>query len=237
MVLTTVSEVVEYTGAKAADFQIDGVNMTEAQWIGFIEALIPKVTQMIHRHCNVYSFERVTYTEYHGGRGAQNFDSSTTDYNLEDTIFFLKQLYCDTLLIYEDTSPKTAVPAWTLRTERSALAAGDYEVYQNNDVTRVQFYQHIPAYGFNNLKFIYYTGYPVDSVQINDIKFQCLRVCKNVIVQKKKIQEAFSIRNYGVRDYSQMFDVFSEDTILDPKVTAALDQYRRYVVPAQFAYD
>jgi hypothetical protein len=60
---------------------------------------------------------------------------------------------------------------------------------------------------------------------------------KNLIVQKKKIQEAFSIRAYGVRDYSQMFDVFSEDMILDTKVLNGLEPYKRFVVPAQFAYD
>ena len=237
MALVTVNDVQQYTGFHYSEFTENGLEMTEGQWTEFIKNLIPKVTQMIHRYCNVYSFERALFVEYHSGRGATNFDESVSDYNEEDTLYFLHQLYCDTLIVEEDTSTKTAAPAWATRTARSAGVAGDYEIWSSNDVTRIKFNSNVPAKGDNNIRFTYYTGYASSSAQIQDIKFQCLRGIKNVLLTKKKIQEASSIRNYGVRDYSQMFDAFSEGVVIDPKVAAGLDQYRRAIVPGQFCYD
>ena len=237
MALVTVNDIETYTGFKYSEFTDGGETMSEGAYHEFLNSLIPKVTQMIHRYCNVYSFERAAYTEYHSGRGAQDYDSAQTDYNPEDTVFFLRQLYCDSLLVYEETSTKTSAQVWTARTLRTGAVAGDYEIYQENDVTRVQFWQNIPQQGQNNMKFTYFTGYPTVSPQLNDIKFQCLRAVNNVLLTKKKIQEASSVRNYGVRDYSQMFDVFSESTVLDEKVKMGLEQYRRAIIPAQFTYD
>lgn len=238
MALVTLHDIEQYSGFKYSDFTENGLEMTIAQWTEFINSLIPKVTQVIHRFCNVYSFEPATFTELHNGKGATNYDSSVTGYNDEDMVFFLHQLYADTLLVYEDTAvSKNAVPAWTLRTVRSALAAGDYGIYQENDVTRIIFHTNIPAAGYGNVKFTYNTGYPLTSAQLNDIRFQCLRAIQNVLLTKKKIQEASSIRNFGVRDYSQMFDAFSEGIVLDDKVKSGLEQYRRAVIPATFCYE
>lgn len=237
MALVTVNDVLAYSGFKYSDFTENGNVMTDGSFTEFLNQLIPKVTQMLHRYCNVYSFEKAAYTEYHSGRGAQNYDSEILDYNPEDTVYYLHQLYCDTLVVSEETSTKTSAQVWTARTLRTNLVAGDYEIYQENDVTRVQFWQNIPQHGTNNIKFAYNTGYVSTSPQLNDIKFQCLRAINNVLLTKKKIQEATSIRNYGVRDYSQMFDVFTESTVLDDKVKLGLEQYRRAIIPAQFAYD
>lgn len=237
MALVTVNDVQQYTGFHYSEFTENGLEMTEGQWTEFIKLLIPKVTQMIHRYCNVYSFERALFVEYHSGRGATNFDESVSDYNDEDTLYFLHQLYCDTLIVEEETSTKTAAPTWATRTVRATGVAGDYEIWTTNDVTRIKFNQNVPTKGDNNIRFTYYTGYSTASAQLQDIKFQCLRGIKNVLLTKKKIQEASSIRNYGVRDYSQMFDAFSEGIVIDPKVAAGLDQYRRAIIPGQFAYD
>lgn len=237
MALVTVNDVQQYSGFKSSDFTDNGETMTDGAYEEFLNQLIPKVTQMLHRYCNVFSFERAAYTEYHSGRGLQNFDEAQSDYNTEDTVYFLRHLFCDTLAVYEETSTKTSAQVWTARVLRTSIVAGDYEIYQENDVTRVQFWQNIPAQGTNNIKFTYYTGYAATSAQLNDIKFQCLRAINNVLLTKKKIQEAVSIRNYGVRDYSQMFDVFSESTVLDDKVKLGLEQYRRAIIPGQFAYD
>ena len=237
MALVNRNDVEQYTGFKYTEFTENGLEMTEGQWVEFIDMLIPKITQMIHRFCNVYSFESATFTEYHSGRGATNFDSAVSDYNEEDYTFFLKHLYVDTLVVKEDTASKSSVPSWQTRAVRSATVAGDYEIVQENDVTRVFFITNIPAYGRNNVMFTYNTGYASGSVQLNDIKFQCLRAIKNVLLTKKKIQEASTIRNYGVRDYSQMFDAFSEGVVLDDKVKAGLEQYRRAVIPGTSCYD
>jgi hypothetical protein len=344
MALCTQAEIERYSGFKASDFTQNGLVMEDAEWSDFVAMLIPRVTQMMQRYCNVYSFEPTTWTEYHNGKGATNFDSSVSDYNEEDQVFFLQQLYLndDSLLIYEDTAAKSGVPTWCLRTQRPAGSAaeidtivivngpvtsgnititlnnvttytvaltagmtitqvcnaivaagahtdskgivwtptttvpyvsltagtagpanqatlstgvtglgyqiyaarkgtnysgGDYEVFFENEVSRVMFYSNVPAKGNRNIKMIYNTGYALISPQLGDIKFQCIRACNNVLLTKKKIQEAISVRNYGVRDYSQMFDVFSEGIVLDDRIKASLEQYQRKVIPGQFAYD
>ena len=344
MALCTQAEIERYSGFKASDFTQNGLVMEDAEWSDFVSMLIPRVTQMMQRFCNVYSFESAVWTEYHNGKGATNFDSSVCDYNEEDQTFFLRQLYLndDSLLIYEDTAGKSGVPAWNLRTCRPtgskaeidtiiivngpvtngnititlnnvtsytvALTAGmtiaqvctaivaagphtdatgivwtptstapyvtltagtagpahivtidrgstglgaqiyaaqkgtnysggDYEVLSENDVTRVMFFTNIPAKGNRNIKMVYNTGYAATSPQLADIKFQCIRACNNVLLTKKKIQEAISIRNYGVRDYSQMFDVFSEGIVIDDRIKASLEQYQRKVIHGTFAYD
>lgn len=145
-------------------------------------------------------------------------------------------MYVGSIVVSEETSQKTSSSVWTDRVLRSGATPGDYEIYVENDVAWIQFYQNIPKEGTMNVRFKYQTGYATASWELNDVKFQCLRAIKNVLLTKKKIQEASSIRNYGVRDYSQMFDAFSEGVVLDEKVKAGLEQYRRAVVPGSFAY-
>ena len=345
MALVTQADIEEYTGFTYTDFTESGQVMTSPQWASFIASLIPKVTQIIHRYCNVVSFEPVSYTEYHNGRGATNFDSSVTDYNDEDRTFYLRQLYVNdgSLTIYEDVASKMSVPELVLRQNRpnSALAeidtfvitgvpaangnlvitlngvtsytvavdttmttvalvcaaivsagahtdalgvtwtpsstspyvsltagttgtqtaasmdagvtgvvfdtyvtqtgmnvsGGDYEIYCENDVTRIIFHNNVPAQGYGNVKFTYNSGYAVTTAQYNDVKFQALRACTNVLLTKKKIQEASTIRNFGVRDYSTMFDAFSEGVVLDDKIKNGLEQYRRAVIPGTWTYE
>ena len=342
MALVTQSEIEQYSGFTYTDFTENGQQMDRAQWIAFISTIIPKVTQIIHRFCNVYSFEPATFTEYHNGRGATNFDSSVSDYNEEDMTFFLRQLYQTGLVVAEDTASKNSPQTWVTRYLRptgplaevdsllvlgmpiqsgnititlngvtaytvaitagmtitqvcaaivaagaqtdargitwtpggttpyvtfsanvvgsqtpvridvgntgisayiaetvagTSTYAGDYEVYQENDVTRIIFYNNIPAHGTGNVRLSYTTGYAAGSPQLNDIKFQTLRAINNILLTKKKIQEANTIRNFGVRDYSQMFDAFSEGVVLDDKIKAGLEQYRRAVIPGTWTYE
>jgi hypothetical protein len=53
---------------------------------------------------------------------------------------------------------------------------------------------------------------------------------------KKKTQEASTIRNYAVRDYSQMFEPFDESSILSDSEKAALERYRRIVFDGPMYY-
>ena len=237
MALVTIGEIKEYSGFTENEFTINGERMTPGEFNSFLTTIIPKVTQMIHRYCNVVSFESLQITEYHNGRGTTNYDTSVVDYDPDNYIFFLKNLYLDNIVVEHNTATNTSVPTWVTRTKQSAVLAGDYDLYQENDVTRILFFNNIPGPGYNNVKFTYNTGYASNSVQLNDIKFQALRACNNILLTKKKIQEATTIRNYAVRDYSQMFDVFSEGHVLDEKIKGTLDQYRRAVIPAQFCYD
>lgn len=344
MALCTQEDIEQYSGFTFTDFTENGLVMTYDQWTSFISTLIPRVTQMMQRYCNVHSFEPAEVSEYHNGKGSTDYDTQISDYNDEDRIFFLRNLYANdgSLVVKEDTASKTSVPTWVTRSERpnapleeidtivvshvatsngnltitvggdtpylvavttsmsisdicaaivaagshidgsgmtwtpggmspyvtltsdttgaaskatiavgatgvtatstvtqkgTAASGGDYEVMSENDVTRIMFHDNVPAQGYRNVKLTYNTGYPLPSVQLGDIKFQCIRACNNVLLQKKKIQEASSIRNFGVRDYSQMFDAFSEGVVIDEKIKGSLEQYRRAVIPGQFAYD
>ena len=347
MVLVTQADIEQYSGFQCLDFTDNGQPMEAGEWKGFLAMLIPKVTQMIHRFCGVYSFEPALFTEYHNGKGANNYDSAVCDYNEEDLTYYLRQLYLNdgSLTISEDIATnKISPPLWTNRWLRpvgplaeqdtvlitgpaqsngnisfifngsktlnvaitSAMTipqicaavvaagpqidnkgivwtpslsptspyvawtagvtgnqlvvqinpnstgtamyvtqticgnsqySGDYEMYQENDVTWIRYFNNIPAPGNGNIRFTYNTGYPIDSPQLADIKFQALRAVNNILLTKKKIQEANTIRNFGVRDYSMMFDAFSEGVVLDDRIKVGLEQYRRAIIPGVYTYE
>jgi hypothetical protein len=50
----------------------------------------------------------------------------------------------------------------------------------------------------------------------------------NLLLHKKKIQEALTIRAQGIRDYSQMFDIMNESAILTENIKLVLDKYKRW---------
>jgi hypothetical protein len=241
MVYINRGDIEGFTGMTYTDFKVGGVTMTEAQWIDFLTLMIPNIEQALHRYCNVTSFDpSTTLIEYHSGRGATNdeygsganlglaFSGQGTAYIDNDTTFWLRELLYTMTSVYEDTNPKTSVPAWTLRAERTAILAGDYEIVTKNELTCIRFHQNVPAAGNNNVKITYKTGYATTSAQYQEIKLQALRMMSNLLLHKKKIQEALTIRAQGIRDYSQMFDIMNESAILTENIKLVLDKYKRW---------
>jgi hypothetical protein len=173
--------------------------------------------------------------EYKTGKGTSDDDTPTSGYLDSDVEFYLRNLYLEggtpvsyaAIVVEEDLSTPTATPNWTLRTARSSVSAGDYQVITENELTYVRFHNNVPRQGRRNLRFTYYTGYAPTSAEFGDIKLQVLRAFKNLIMLKKKVQEASTIRNYAVRDYSQMFEPFDESSILSESEKTALERYRR----------
>lgn len=259
MTYVDATEVETFTGMAYTDLKVAGRTMTEDEWSEFVRAYQIPIADMVHRYCRVPTFDPLSanalVVEYKSGRGqtSDNYpyirgstgavtqDPFYSDgYLPTDVEFYLKHLYFAgtvngvtraALVVEEDTASKTAIPAWTARTARSAQAGGDYEIYTEDELTMIRFHSHIPSYGTNNVRFTYYTGYSPDSDQYKTIKLQILRCFKNFIMLKKKTQEPFTIRAQGVRDYQQMFEPFDESHILGDKEKAALEPYRRYPIP------
>ena len=246
MTYVTQSEIETFTGMANTDFKVGGVTMTPDQWTDFITVMIPNVEQIIHRYCNVTSFDSTTsIVELHSGKGASNDEYGTTGASIiygamgstylpSDRTFNLREMCYTLTSVEEDTNGKLQIPNWVTRAVRSVSVPGDYEVRVQNEVTSVVFNQNVPMYGENNIRITYKCGYGPNSAQYNEIKLMALRMMSNMLLLKKKVQEAVNIRAQGIRDYSQMFDIMNESAILTPNIKEVLDKYKRYPIEGDF---
>jgi len=250
----TATEVENFLGMAYTDFKVEGRAMTEPEWGEFVLTYQVPIAELIHRFCRVPTFDptasNALQVEIKSGRGQTDDDApyirgSTGVYTLGDYLpndieFYLKHLYYTgtvgrttyaAVVVEEDTADKTAAPAWTTRTARGTGVGGDYEVYTEDELTMVRFHSNVPKKSVNNVRFTYYTGYDPASDQFKAIKLNVLRCFKNFVMLKKKLQEPFSIRAQGVRDYQQMFEPFDESHILGDQEKASLEPYRRFPIP------
>jgi hypothetical protein len=235
MTYVTQTDIIQFAGFKYSDFKIYDRQMTEAEFDDFLLDLIPQVEQMVHRYCNVISFYPTVVEEYHDGRGPTDDTSGAPDYTIDDRTFgvYNVAITSATFTVEENSAAESSIPTWTTRVLQTTLAAGDYRINTRNELTKVYFVNNTPKKGTANVRFTYYTGYPVGSAQYEEIRLAVLRACANALLLKKKMQEATTVRNYGTRDYAQMFDVFSEAGILDVNIKGTLDKYRRWRLPGQ----
>lgn len=239
----TQQDIESYCGCAYTDLMVNGAPMSSPEWQAFVEDYVEVVAQIVHRYCNVPTFDpaqpEALIVEYRSGRGATDDTTYPTQYLPNDTTFYLRELYYGTgatptyapIVVEEDTASKTAPPNWTTRTVRSAAAGGDYEVITKKELTSVAFHNNVPAFGSNNVRFTYYTGYDPTSKQYADIKFQILRVFKNLILSKKGIESIFTIFAQGTRNYSEVPNQYSEAQILSHMEESVLRRYRRFMMP------
>jgi hypothetical protein len=228
----TIQEIKDLLGFSARDMKTNGVQMSDTEFANLVDTYEPMIAQMVHRFCNVIDFRPTLVVEYKNGRGASNDDTPTAGYLDSDVEFYLRNLYFtdDTrapIVVEEDTAGATAIPSWATRTARSAVAGGDYRLLTDTELSYVRYHANVPRQGNANVRFTYYTGYAETSAQLADIKLQVMRAFKNLLMVKKKVQEATTARNYGVRDYSTMFEPFDESSILSETEKSALDRYKR----------
>ena len=217
------TDIEEYTGFNYTDAKNAGVTMNATQWATLCSNIVDYVTQTVNRWCNVESFESHEVTEYHDGKGAAGDDGTYLEW---DITFFLREYATGVSTVYIDGNSKTATIDWATRWERSTATAGDYEVATRNELTTVKFHNNYPSEGTNNIKIVYYAGYPSGSSELNEIKLCCLRMASNILSNKKKIQEALTVRGTDVRDYAPMFD--TNDELLTDEIKRDLAKYRRY---------
>lgn len=228
MAYFSASDIQQYTGFASTDFKINGVTMNATQWATFCSWIVDTVTQTVNRYCNIDSFEYHAATEYKNGKGASDKDND--DYIEEDRLFRLTLPCVSVASVYEDVSSKTATPSWTIRYARSAATAGDYEVATERELTWIRFHQNVPKEGQRNVEIIYYAGWPTSDVRFNELNLICCRIAANILVNKKKIQEAMTIRNTGIRDYAEMFKPVDEYKVLTEDIRVDLSKYRRFVM-------
>ena len=229
----TVQELKDFTGFSYRDMKTAGVQMTDTEFAALVTLYEPMIAQTIHRYCNVTSFIPTLVSETKNGRGASNDDTARSDYLESDVSFYLRNLYFtdathDPIIVQEDLGSPTGAESWTTRAVRTTLTGGDYRVITDNELTEIRFHNNIPLQGYSNVKFTYYTGYATTSAQFSDIRLCAMRAFKNLLMVKKKVQEATTVRNYGVRDFSTMFEPFDESAILSDSEKTALERYKNY---------
>ena len=236
MTYVTQHEVEAFTGFSYTDFKESGSVMTESQWSDFLGNALGNVDQIIHRYCNVTSFDPTTIVEYHSGRGANDDEggSKSPGWITSDRTFYLREVLYSFTTAEEDVAAKTAVPSWVERDVRSSIAAGDFEIITQNELTKIVYNQNVPAIGENNVRFTYKCGYGTNTEQYRQIKYCALRMAANYLLHKKKIQEANTIRAQGTRDYSQMFDIMNESAILTENIRLTLDRFKRWNIEGDF---
>ena len=221
-----VNELSTYTGFSPSDFKVNGKEMTEAEWNDFLDLIISNAYQKINRYCNVTSFETTTVTEYHDGRGSTGDFGAYRDF---DKTFYLREspVQSVTSLSINNQSPSVS-PVWVDLTEVSALADGDFIVNKNYELGKIIIVSgNVPVEGYNNVKIVYVSGYPTSSDEYKDIKMANILVAQNLLLQKKKVQEATTLRATGARDMSEMFALFNESYVLTNEIKNTLDRYKR----------
>jgi hypothetical protein len=336
-------DIESYTGICATDMMINGEQMTAAQWNTFCTTYVEVIAQVVHRYCNVPTFDpaqpEAIITEFRSGKKATDDWDYPPRYLSQDYVYYLLRLYYGTpaISVYEDVGGKTAPPEWVLRKSRlsgatpevdailitnsptangtitvtlnntvtatisvttsmtiaqvcaaivaagaktdgsgyvwtpstdgiqyvywtcntaasvnmvqvntqstgvvanayvqtsgSAGSGGDYETITKGEITQINFYNNIPAAGENNVKLVYYTGYAATSKPYADIKFQILRVFKNLILSKKHVQAIMTITANGGRDFAGITNQYSEGSILSHLEETVLKRYKRSFYP------
>jgi hypothetical protein len=340
----THSTIEEFTGIAFTDMMINGEPMTAAEWDTFCTTYVEVVAQVVHRYCNVPTFDPVQpealITEYRSGKNATDDWDYPPQYLPQDYRFYLLWPYyggTTAIKVYEDVGGKTSPPEWVLRKSRlsgatpevdailitnsptangtisvtlnntvtaniavttsmtiaqvcaaivavgaqtdtsgyiwtpttdgvqyvywtcntaasvnmvqvntqstgvvanayvqtsgSAGSGGDYETITKGEVTLVSFYNNIPAPGENNVKLVYYTGFDPAGKPYQDIKFQVLRVFKNLILAKKNIQAVLTITANGGRDFQGLTNQYNEGQILSHMEESVLKRYKRTFYP------
>lgn len=226
------TDILAYTGFTRTDFLLNGSEMTQAEWSDFLDLIIDDASQIVNRYCNVIDFNSHTVTEYHNGSGATGDEDIYLD---SDKVFTLRELpVISVTSVSRNISAATEIPSWSALTCVSGSSSGDYLLQTRYELTQIRIVSgNVPVHGYNNVKIEYVAGYASTSNEYLDIRLATIRIAQNLLLQKKKIQEATTIRASGIRDYSQMFSLFNETYVLTDEIKSVLDRYRR----KQYAFD
>ena len=129
----THTDIENFAGGAYTDFMLNGQVMQSTDWITFCTTYIEIIAQIVHRYCNVPTFDpaqpEAAITEYRAGKGPTDDWDYPTQYLPSDRQFYLRDLYypgngstIPGLLVYEDVGGKSSPPQWVLRQPRSAGA-------------------------------------------------------------------------------------------------------------------
>ena len=127
------SDIEQYTGIAFTDMMINGEQMTLAQWTTFCTTYIEVIAQVVHRYCNVPTFDpaqpEAIITEYRSGKQPSDDWDYPNKYLPQDYRFYLLHNYYPTpaITVYEDVGGKTAPPEWVLRKSRLSGATPEVD--------------------------------------------------------------------------------------------------------------
>ena len=215
-----------FTGFATTSFKDAGITMTASAWISLVEQLDLGIAGWMHRWCGVATFGSHLVEEYHNGRGENGvwLDS----YEETDRSFFLRQPPTGDPALYVDCADVTQPPSWQQVASRGPATGGSYQYYCQEGLGTIRFHEHVPLAGYNNVKIVYWSGFPEGSEDLEQIKLIAKRLATGVLLYKKKIQESQTIRNTGVQDYSQMFELDRDRKIFTPEIEMTLNHYKRW---------
>ena len=134
-------DVESFTGIAFTDMMINGQQMESTDWISFCTTYIEVIAQVVHRYCNVPTFDpgqpEALITEYRSGRGPTDDWDFPSQYLPSDYQYYLRDLYypggtvngstLTGLLVYEDVGGKTNPPEWVLRKSRLSGATPEVD--------------------------------------------------------------------------------------------------------------
>lgn len=216
-----------FTGFATSSFKDAGVVMSATAWQTLVTELDYSVAGWMHRWCGVPTFGSHAVEEYHDGR----FDNTKTysdTYEESDRQFFLRESPTGFPTVYVDSADLSEPPSWVEMTPRSAATGGEYIYTLDQGLGIVRFHNSVPNKGYQNVKLTYWAGFPEGSEDLEQIRLIAKRLATNILLYKKKIQESQTIRNTGVRDYSEMFELERDIKVFTPELEMTLTRYRRY---------
>jgi hypothetical protein len=91
------TDVEQFTGIAYTDMMINGQQMESSDWISFCATYIEIIAQVVHRYCNVPTFDpgqpEALITEYRSGRGPTDDWDYPPQFLPSDYQYYLRDLY------------------------------------------------------------------------------------------------------------------------------------------------
>jgi hypothetical protein len=215
-----------FTGFATTSFKDAGVTMTASAWEQLVTQLDLGIAGWMHRWCGVPTFGSHLVEEYHNGRG-ENGTKHEEIYLEDDRCFYLREPSTSSPEVWVDSANLTQPASWLQAASRGTATGGDYMFTNEQSLGVVRFHQNVPINRPQNVKIIYWAGFPEGSEDLEQIRLIAKRLATGVLLYKKKIQESQTIRNTGVRDYSEMFELDPNRKIFTPELEMTLTHYRR----------
>jgi hypothetical protein len=221
----TRQEIEAWAGYCQTSFKTGNDEMVISEWVALLESLALGVSGWIDRFCRRVSFLPHEVVEYHDGRGRTG---ELGEIREDDRIFFLREQPVISIeSVSEDTGSPSGVISWTDRTPRTELSAGDYQVLQVGDLTRIRFLRQVPRMGNGNVRVTYTAGYDSAHPIIQEIKTITKEMVTNYLERKKKSQEADVARWQSTDQAADLLRELGDEIFTEDLKTRLLPYQRR----------
>lgn len=241
MAYVTRLDVEAHTGYGAEDMKQGSLTMTASQWEDYCSNdLIPRIEQLVNRYCGVASFDEHTTIEYRNSPGESEFLNEYMSWMTPggpgvapiDIPEYILAEPCLSVTSVE-IKPNIWVASWESLIEVSSANTGEYYQVTQDELTHV-YINRIPPAGVANIRITYQAGYLPGMPQFRELQLIVLRIIRINLEEKLKFQQAGTVRNVGVRDYNEMYDINKtphKDAYYIPEdICHELNKYRRLLL-------